>query len=172
LGASVSYPIGSRAPASAGALQGARAKGGRQWQSHSLNNSPNSPAHAKNAEDAAAAAKKETHDKIVARRQQVQSAVTAMNEKVGQQIKSAKDASESDWVALKAKVAADNDYLKAMVKKGAQKIAADRAENYAEIMEGRATSAIDYAITSVELAKLSVLDAILARVDADSAKRS
>ena len=127
---------------------------------------------AKSAEDAAAAAEKETHDKIVARREKVQSAATALTEKVGQQIKSAKDASESDWVALKAKVAADNDYLKAMVKKGAQKIAADRAENYAEIMEGRATSAIDYAIASVELAKLSVFDAILARVDAETTKRS
>ena len=95
-----------------------------------------------------------------------------MTEKVGQQIKSVKDASDSQWVALKAKVAADSDHLKAMVKKGMDKIAADRAENYAEAMEERATSAIDYAIASVELAKLSVLDAILARVDAESAKSS
>jgi hypothetical protein len=129
-------------------------------------------AHAKSVEDAAAAAKKETHDKIVARRAQVQSDATALTEKVGQQIKSVKDASDSQWVALKAKVAADNDHLKAAVKKGMDKIAADRAENYAETMEGRATSAIDYAIASVEQAKLSVLDAILARVDADNAKRS
>ena len=129
-------------------------------------------AHAKSAEDAAAAAKKETHDKIVARREKVQSDATALTEKVDQQIKSVKDASDSQWVALKAKVAADNDHLKAMVNRGMQKIAADRAENYAEVMEGRATSAIDYAVASVELAKLSVLDAILARVDAETAKRS
>ena len=128
--------------------------------------------HAKNAEDAAAAAKKETHDKIVARREQVQSAAAALTEKVSQQVKSVKDASDSQSVALKAKIAADNDHLKAMVKKGMDKFAADRAENYAEVMEGRATSAIDYAVASVELAKLSVLDAILARVDAESAKRS
>jgi hypothetical protein len=59
-----------------------------------------------------------------------------------------------------------------MVKQGVQKIAADGAENYANEMEGRATSAIDYAVASVEMAKLSVLDAILARVDAEAAKRS
>jgi hypothetical protein len=88
-----------------------------------------------------------------------------LTEKLGQQVKSAKGASDSQWVALKAKVAADNDHLKPMVKKGVQKIAADRAENYAGVMEDRATSAIDYAIASVELAKLSVLDAILARVE-------
>ena len=58
---------------------------------------------AKSAEDAAAAAKKETHDKIVARREQVQSAATALTEKIGQQIKSVKDASDSQWVALKSK---------------------------------------------------------------------
>jgi len=129
-------------------------------------------AHAKSAEDAATAAKKETHDKIVARREKVQSDATALTEKVDQQIKAVKDASDPQWVSLKAKVAADNDHLKAAVKKGIQKIAADRAENYANVMEGRATSAIDYPIASVELAKLSVLDAILARVDAETTKRS
>ena len=40
------------------------------------------------------------------------------------------------------------------------------------VMEDRATYAIDYAIASVELAKLSVLDAILARLDAEVTKRS
>jgi hypothetical protein len=58
---------------------------------------------AKSAEDAAAAAKKETHDKIVARREKVQSDAAALTEKVSQQIKSVKDASDSQWVALKAK---------------------------------------------------------------------
>ena len=129
-------------------------------------------AHAKSVEDAAAAAKKETHDKIVARIEKAQSSATALTEKVDQQIKSVKDASDSQWVALKAKVAADNDHLKEVVKKGIQKIAADRAENYAVVMEGRATSAVDYAIESLELAKLSVLDSILARAQAEATKRS
>jgi hypothetical protein len=127
---------------------------------------------AKSAEDAAAAAEKETHDKIVARREKVQSDATALTEKVSQQIKSVKDVSDSQWVALKAKVAADHDHLKAVIKSGIHKIAVDRAENYAGVMESRAASAIDYAIASVELAKLSVLDAILARVDAETTKRS
>jgi hypothetical protein len=128
--------------------------------------------HAKSAEDAAAAAKKETHDKIVARREKVQSDATALTEKVNQQINSFKDASDSQWVALKAKVAADNDHLKAVIKAGIHKVDVDRAENYAGVMEDRAASAIDYAIASVELSKLSVLDAILARVDAENTKRS
>jgi hypothetical protein len=59
-----------------------------------------------------------------------------------------------------------------VIKSGIHKIDVDRAENYAGAMEGRAASAIDYAIASVELAKLSVLDAILARVEAETTKRS
>jgi hypothetical protein len=128
-------------------------------------------ARAKSAEDAAAAAKKETHDKIIAQREQVRSAATAATEKVNQQIKSVKDASDDrHWASLKAKVAADADYLKAKVEAGKQKIEAKRAENYAEVMEGRATGAIDYAISAVEQANLAVLDAILARLDAEAAK--
>ena len=127
-------------------------------------------ARAKSAEDAAAAAKTETHDKIVAQREQVRSAATAATEKVNQLINSVKDASDRRWASLKAKVAADADYLKAKVEEEKQKIEAKRAENYAEVMEGRATGAIDYAISAVEQAKLAVLDAILARVDAEAAK--
>ena len=108
--------------------------------------------------------KTETHDKIVAQREQACSAATAATEKVNQQIQSVKDASDGRWASLKAKVAADADYLKAKVEEGKQKIEANRAENYAEVMEGRATRAIDYAIAAVEQAKLAVLDAILARL--------
>ena len=89
---------------------------------------------------------------------------------MNQQIKSVKDASDRHWASLKAKVAADADYLKAKVEEGKKKIEAKRAENYAEVMEGRATGAIDYAISAVAQAKLTVLDAILARLDAEAAK--
>jgi len=129
-------------------------------------------AHAKSAEDAIAAAKKEAHDKIVARREQVHSAATALGEKVNQEIKSAKDASDAHWIALKAKVGADSDYLKSAVQKAKHQIDVNRAANYADVMEGRAASAIDYAIASVEQAKLSALDAVIARLDAEKTKRS
>src|SRR6516165_7879909 len=127
-------------------------------------------ARAKSAEDAVAAAKKETHEKIIAVRDQVHRAATAATEKVDQQIKSVKDASDRHVASLQAKVAADAQYLKAKVQEGKHKIEANRAENYAEDMEWRAGAAIDYAIASVEQAKLSALDAIIARLDAEAAK--
>jgi hypothetical protein len=58
------------------------------------------------------------------------------------------------------------------MQEGGHRIEAKRAENYAEVMEERAGGAIDYAIASVEQAKLSVLDAIIARVDAEATKRA
>jgi hypothetical protein len=45
-----------------------------------------------------------------------------------------------------------------------------RAENNAERLESEAGFAIDYAVVSVEQAKLAVLDAIASRVDADQAR--
>ena len=129
-------------------------------------------ARAKSVEDASAQAKKETHDRIVARRDQVRTAATAATEKVNQDIKSVKDTTDSHWASLRSKVATDADYLKAKMQEGAHRIEAKRAENYAEVMEERASAAIDYAIASVEQAKLSVLDAIIARVDAEATKQS
>ena len=129
-------------------------------------------AHARSAEDAVAAAKKEAREKIAARREQVHGSAAALAEKLNQEIKSAKDASDVHWTALKAKVAADSDYLKSAVQKGKHQIDVNRADNYAEVMEGRAAAAIDYAIASVEQAKLSALDAVIARLDAEKTKRS
>ena len=63
--------------------------------------------HAKNAEDALAAAQKEARDKIVARKEQARTAATAAVEKVNQEAKSAGDSATRNWDTVKAKIAAD-----------------------------------------------------------------
>jgi hypothetical protein len=70
---------------------------------------------AKNAKDAVAAAEKEAHDKIVARRDQAHAAATAAIEKVSQDMKSAGDRAAGSRNALKAKVIADVDAMNAGV---------------------------------------------------------
>ena len=60
--------------------------------------------HAKNAEDAVAAAQKEAHDKVVARTEQAHAAATAAIDKVDRDIKSAGNDVTSHWNALKTKV--------------------------------------------------------------------
>src|SRR6516165_6022032 len=109
---------------------------------------------AKAAEDAAAAAQKEAHDKIVARKEQARAAATAAVEKVNQEAQSARDSAARNWNTVKAKIAADT------------------AEDYADEMESEASFAIDYAIASVEQAKLAVLDALDSRVEAEQVKQA
>src|SRR5216684_2499335 len=102
---------------------------------------------AKNTEDAVAAAEKEAQDKIEARKEQARAAAAKATEKVNQEIKSVGDTAVRNWTAVRAKIAADMNALKAGV-------------------------AIDYAIASVEQAKLAVLDAVSSRVEAEQAKTS
>ncbi len=128
--------------------------------------------HAKNAEDAFAAAQKEAHDKVVARREQAHAAATAATEKVNQEVKSAKDTTTRNWNALQAKIAADMQVLETGIAQRKQDRQARRAENTAERLEWEAGFAIDYAIASVEQANLAVLDAIAGRVEAEEVRRA
>ncbi|HKD27569.1 MAG TPA: hypothetical protein VKC66_16920 [Xanthobacteraceae bacterium] len=127
---------------------------------------------AKNAEDAVAAAEKEAHDKIEARKEQARAAAKNATEKVKQEIKSAGDTAARNWTAVRTKVAADIDALKAGVAKAKHDLDARQAESHAERLEWEAGVAIDYAIASVEQAKLAVLDAVSSRTDAERTKTS
>ena len=127
---------------------------------------------AKDAEDAAAAAQKEAHDKLVARREQARATATAAVEKVNQEIKSAGSSAVRDWNTVKAKIAADMIALKANVAHAKHDRDVKRAENLSDRLEWEAGFAIDYAIASVEQAKLAVLDAIDGRIAAEDAKRA
>lgn len=127
---------------------------------------------AKNTEDAVTAAEKEAHDKIEARKQQARTAAKAAVEKVNQEIKSAGDSAAKDWNTMKAKIAADMTALKANVAEVKHDRDVKHAEHRADRLEWEAGFAIDYAIASVEQAKLAVLDAIDGRLAANEAKRA
>jgi len=127
---------------------------------------------AKHAEDAFSAAQKEAHDKLEARKQKARADATTAVEKVNQKIKSADDDAKRDWNAVKAKVAADIAVLKANVAEAKHDHDVNRAERRADRLEWEAGFAIDYAISSVEQAKLAVLDAIDGRVEAEEAKQA
>ena len=126
---------------------------------------------AKNAEVVVAAAQKEAHDKIVARKEQARAAATKAIETVNREIKSGGDTAARDWNAVRAKLAADMNALKADVAHAKHDFDVRYAENHAERLEWEAGFAIDYAIASVEQAKWAVLDAIVGRVEAEQAKQ-
>ncbi len=127
---------------------------------------------AKDAEKAIAAAEKEAHDKIEGRKEQARAAAAKATEKVNQEITSAHDTAVRNWTAVRAKVAADIDALKARVTQVKHEAGVRHAENRAERLEWEAGVAIDYAIASVEQAKFAVLDAVSSRVEAEKEKAS
>ncbi len=125
---------------------------------------------AKHAEDALATAQKEAHDKVVALKDQARAAATAAAEKVNNDIKSAQDTATRNWNAVRAKIAADIKTLKADVAHKKHDLDAKRAQGWADQLEWQANVAIDYAIASIEQAEWAVLDAVVARADAQKAK--
>ena len=78
-------------------------------------------------------------------------------------IQSAKDTATRNWSAVRAKITADINTLKADVAQKKRDLDVKLAENYADQLESEASFAIDYAVASVEQAEWAVLDAVAAR---------
>jgi hypothetical protein len=91
-------------------------------------------------------------------------------EKVNQNVKSVGDSAARNWSAVKAKVAADMDALKADVAQAKHDRDVKSAEKHAERLEWEADFAIDYAIASIEQAGFAAIDAIAGRVKAEQVK--
>ncbi len=125
---------------------------------------------AKNFENAVAAAEKETHEKVVARIAQAQAEAEVAVQKIDQNLKAASDSASTKWNGLRAKVAGDMDSLKAKIAQRKHDVKVKRAANYAEMLDDDAYYAIDYAIASIEQAKVAVLDAIAAHLEVEKAK--
>jgi hypothetical protein len=127
---------------------------------------------AKSAERALDAAEKEAHDKIVARQQKARADATKAVEKVNQDVKSASDTATRNWAAVKAKIADDMNHLKADIAHHKHDRDAKRAASRADRLEWEAGFAIDYAIASIEQARVAVLDAVDGRLAAEEAKQA
>jgi hypothetical protein len=125
---------------------------------------------AKSVEDAFAAAQKEAHTKLEARKDQARAAVRNAVERVNKEIQTAAASAARDLTAVKAKISADLNALQADVHRAKHKLDIKVAEKRAEDLEWEAGFAIDYAIASIEQAKYAVLDAIEARLAAEQAK--
>jgi hypothetical protein len=124
----------------------------------------------KEAEKAAATAQKEAHDKLVARRAQAQADATTAIQKIDSNINAVSEKLVANWNVLKAKVAADMDAWNAKIAQFKHDQGIKRADNHAERIEWEASFAIDFAVAAVEEAKSAVLDAIVARIEAEKTK--
>ena len=126
-------------------------------------------ARAKSAEDNISAAKKETQEKVVARREQIRASAAAAADKVDKDLKSVGDAAAGQWNALKSKVASDIERLRANRAERQHERDVSRAQARADLMARDAKIAIDYAIASIDDAQLAVIDAVIADIDARTA---
>jgi hypothetical protein len=126
---------------------------------------------AKQAEDSARAAQKETHDKIIARRDETRNAAMAAVQQVDADVKKIADDAERRTDAVKAKIAVDMQRLKAYVSEKKHEHDVKHAEKNADRLEEDAEVAIDFANASIEQARLAVLDAIIGRVELEQARR-
>lgn len=127
---------------------------------------------AKSAEQALDAAEKEAHDKVVTRKEQAHAAATKAVEKVNQEVRSTNDTGARNWGTVKAKIADDMNHLKTNIAHAKHERDVTRAENRADRSEWEAGFAIDYAIATVEQARLAVLDAVDGRLAAEEAKQA
>ena len=84
-------------------------------------------ARAKHTEDAAAAAQKEAHDRVVASVAQAQAAAEQTGQKVNKNIQSARDTASAQWDGMKAKIAADMDDLKSKIAQRKHDLDVERA---------------------------------------------
>ena len=106
------------------------------------------------------------------RKELARAAATSAVQKVNDEITSVGNSAASNWNTVKAKISGDMSALKANVAHVKHEHDVKRAESRADRLEWQAGFAIDYAIASIEQAKLAVLDAIDGRLDADEAKQA
>ena len=127
---------------------------------------------AKQAQDAFEAARRETHDRVVARREEARAAAVAAADRVEKELQAAGASLESQWNALRQKVTADINRLKTTIADKQIERNVHRAADRAVRKENEARVAIDFALATIEDAQLAVLDAVIADREADEVRSS
>jgi hypothetical protein len=121
---------------------------------------------ARQAADAVEAARKETRERVIARRDQARASATAAMERVTQDLQTVGRKTDANWNAFQAKIQSDVARLRSKAQEKKAEISANLAAQRAQDLEVEASVAIDYAIASIEDAKQAVLDALVANFDA------
>jgi hypothetical protein len=119
------------------------------------------------AKGAATAAATESREQLKQRIGKAQDDVEQAGEKAKQQASQTTAGAQSKWAQMKSDAAARRDDVKAKIDKRNREMDAKTAASEADWAETDAVDALDYAAWTVSNARLSVLDAIDARVYAD-----
>jgi hypothetical protein len=127
---------------------------------------------AKGAEDAAAAAREESRDKLEARLVDLRSSAEQRRAHLEQAAIEAKESAASRWDELRSSVNAHLERIKTDFDARRQTLDVKRAQRRAESAEQDAAATILFAAFAIEQAEYAVLDATLARSEADAATQT
>jgi hypothetical protein len=125
-------------------------------------------ARLKEAEDSVEAAAHKEKEKVESRLSKLHSDASSHGDRIKQDVSSAEADVASKWHELQNKVRSDIDNIKQDVDERREEHDAKRAEKKAEKAENHAAAAIAFAFNSIDYAEQAVLDAIVARWEADS----
>jgi hypothetical protein len=127
-------------------------------------------AHAKEAEDSAAAARAKGRDAVQARVDKLEADASARGARMDAAATSTKDAAVGQWNKMHTQVKSGVDGIKADIDVKKREADKGRAERKASRAEDNAASAIDFALDAIDYAESAVLDAIVARSDAEAVR--
>jgi hypothetical protein len=124
-------------------------------------------AKAKAAEDAVAAARQEGREELEARLADLRSSAEQRQAQLEQAATEAKDSATARWDDMRVAVRTHRERIKSDLEARKQTSDAKRTQRRADWAEQDAAAAIAFAMFAVEQAEYAVLDAVVARDEAD-----
>ena len=125
---------------------------------------------AKRIQEDAEAVRTEARDKLDARRETIRTHLSERMERLDSNLQKAADRGGQDFVAFREKVKSDRQRLKDKLSERREAYGAFFADANDEERQLGAAIAIDYAIATVQQARLAVLDAVSDRAEARTAE--
>jgi hypothetical protein len=126
---------------------------------------------ARRIDEDAEAVRTEARERLDARREKIRTNLSERMERLEANLEKAQNQTSADWVAFREKVKSDRERFKAKLAERREAYRAFFAESSAEDRELGAAIAVDYAIATIQQARLAVLDAASARAEAIAANR-
>lgn len=126
---------------------------------------------AKRIDEDAEAVRTEARERLDERREKIRTNLGERMDRLEANLEKAQNQTSADWTAFREKIKSDRERFKAKLGDRKEAYKAFFAESNAEDRELGAAIAIDYAIATIQQARLAVLDAVSARAEAVSAER-
>lgn len=126
---------------------------------------------ARRIDEDAEAVRSEAREKLDERREKIRTNLAERMDRLESNLEKAQDRTSADWTALREKVKSDHERFRAKLGERREAYKALFADSKAEDRELGAKIAVDYAIATIQQARLAVLDAVSARGEAIMADR-